>query len=50
MHLVKRNPDFIPRVNTPAEPTPEPEGPDDEKILAQLKARGAVSVQPVAEE
>ena len=45
MHLVKRNPDFIPRLNAPAEPTPEPEGPGDEEILAQLKARPAVSMQ-----
>jgi hypothetical protein len=45
MHLVKHNPDFIPRLNAPVEPTPETEGPDDEEILDQLKARAAVSMQ-----
>ncbi len=50
MHLERRNADFIPRLNAPANPTtPQPEGPSDEEILAQLNARPAVSAQGAEE-
>jgi len=44
MHLIKRNPDFIPRISTTAgtgEPTSQPEGkePSDAVILAQMTTR-----------
>ena len=51
MHLIRRNADFIPRLNAPAEaPKPTPEAPDDEEqILAELAARGTVQPHPTEE-
>ena len=50
LHLVSRNPNFVPRLNAPAEPTTtEPEGPTDEEIVTQVRARATRSPQQPAE-
>jgi type IV secretory pathway TraG/TraD family ATPase VirD4 len=47
IHLIRRNADFIPRLNAAPQPatSQKPEGPSDEQIVAELKARATRSPQ-----